>query len=100
MRKKLNGFHKKITKLKNVSPRLKRNEDLKENILDNVRDLFNNLHYTYKEIYEEEKYALNKKHKKKFSHTKLRLVDDYLYDSEEGDKQIDKQIDNHLKNQY
>ena len=31
------------------------------------------------------------KHTKRFDYTKLRLTDDYLYDSEEEDKQTDKQ---------
>ena len=44
MHKKLNDFHKKLTKLKNVSPQTKTNENLKEKILGNVGDLFNELY--------------------------------------------------------
>ena len=47
----------------------------------------------YKERYEEEKDALNKKDTQKIDYTKLRLADVYLYDSEEEDKQTDKQTD-------
>ena len=43
MYKKLNDFYKKFTKLKNVRPQTKTNENLKEKVLDNVRDLFNEL---------------------------------------------------------
>ena len=39
MPKKLNDFHKKFTKLKNISRQTKPNEDLKEKVLDNVGDL-------------------------------------------------------------
>ena len=49
MHKKLNDSHKKVTKLKNVSPQTKTNEDLKEKVLDNVGDLFNELYYIYKD---------------------------------------------------
>ena len=49
MHKKLNNFHKKVTKLKSVSPQTKTNEDLKEKVLDNVGDLFNELYYIYKD---------------------------------------------------
>ena len=44
----------------------------------------------YKERYEEENDALNKKDTQKIDYTKLRLADVYLYDSEEEDKQTDK----------
>ena len=65
MHKNLQNFHKKFTGFKNVSPQTKNNEDLKAKVLDNVRDLFNELYYIYKERCEEEKYALNKKRHKK-----------------------------------
>ena len=41
MRKKLNDFHKKFTKFKDVNPRTKENEDLKAKVLDNAKYLFN-----------------------------------------------------------
>ena len=40
MYKKLNDFHTKFTKLKNVIPQTKTNENLKEKVLDNVGDSF------------------------------------------------------------
>ena len=41
MCKKLNDFHKKFTKFKDVNPGTKENEDLKAKVLDNARYLFN-----------------------------------------------------------
>ena len=40
MHKKLNDFHTKFTKLKNVIPQTKTNENLNEKVLDNVGDSF------------------------------------------------------------
>ena len=39
------------------------------------------------------KNGLNKKDVKKFDYTKLMLTNDYLYESEEGEKQTDKKSD-------
>ena len=64
MHKKLNDFHKNFTKFKDVNPRTKGKKDLKAKVLDNVRDLFNNMYYIYKEIYEEEKNSLKKETRK------------------------------------
>ena len=86
MHGKLNDFHKKFTKFKDVNPRTKKNEDLKTKVLDNVRYLFNDLNYIYKERHEEEKNNLNKKDTQKIDYTKLRLADDFLYESGEKDK--------------
>ena len=93
MHKKMNEIPKKFTKFKDVNTRTKENEDLKAKVLDNVGDLFNDLYYIYKEIYEEERNNLNKKDTKKSDHTKLRLADDYMYKSEEEDRQTNKQTD-------
>ena len=68
MHKKLNDFHKKFTKLKNVSPQTKTNENLKEKVLDNVGDLFNELYYIYKDKYNEEINSLNTKDTKKLNY--------------------------------
>ena len=93
MHKKLNDFHKRFTKFKDVNPQTNENKDLKAKVLDNAGDLFNDWYYIYKERYEEERDTLNKKDTKKFGYAKLRLADDYLYDSEEEDKQTDKKPD-------
>ena len=70
MHKKQNNFHIKFTGFKNVSRQTKNNEDLKAKVLENVGDLFNELCYIYKERYEEEKDASNKKDAKKIDYTK------------------------------
>ena len=55
-------------------------------ILDNVGDLFDELYYIYKDKHNEEKDGLNTK-KKLFYYEKLRLTDDYQYESEEEKKE-------------
>ena len=77
---------------------------MKLKVLDNVGDLFNELYYIYKNKYNEEKDGLNAKSKKLFYYKKLRLTDNYQYDSEEEKKeekeqQISKKPDKkkHLK---
>ena len=63
------------------------NKDLKAKVLDNAGDIFNELYYIYKEKYEEEKDTLNEKDTKKYDYTKLRLSDDYEYESEKQEKE-------------
>ena len=60
---------------------------MKPKVLDNVGDLFNELYYIYKDKYNEEKDGLNTKNKKVFYYEKLRLTDDYQYESEEEKKE-------------
>ena len=55
MHKKLKNFHKKFTSLKNVAPWIEANKNLKEKVLDNAGDLFNELYNIYKDKYNEEK---------------------------------------------
>ena len=53
-----------------------------------------NLYYVYKDKYNEEKEGLNIKTKRYFYYKKLRLTDDYQYESEEEEKQqISKKFD-------
>ena len=61
MYKRLRNFHGTFTRLKKVSPQTKKNEGLKAKNLDNAGDLFNELHYVFKEKYKREKDVLNKK---------------------------------------
>ena len=68
---------------------------MKSKVLDNVRDLFNDLYYIYKDKYNEEKDGLNTKNKKNFYYRKLRLTDDYQYKPEEEEEEEK----SHLKNQ-
>ena len=48
MHKKLENFHKKFNKLKNVIPRTKENKRLKNKVLINVGNLYNDFYYIYK----------------------------------------------------
>ena len=52
-------FKKKFNKLKAVNSQTDENKVLKPNVLDNVGNLFNELHYIYKDKYNEEKDGLN-----------------------------------------
>ena len=58
--------------------------------MDNVGDLFNELHYIYKDKYNEEINSFNTKDKKNVNYIKLRLTDDYQYESEEEQEQTSK----------
>ena len=60
---------------------------MKPKVLDNVGDLFNEWYYIYKDKYNEEKDGLNTKSKKRFYHQKLRLTDDYQYESKEEEEE-------------
>ena len=60
---------------------------MKPKALDNVRDLFNELYYIYKDKYNEEKDGLNTKNKNFFYYKKLRVTDDYQYESEEEEEE-------------
>ena len=80
-------------KLKSVNPHTEANKDLKAKVFDYAGDIFNELYYIYKKKYEEEKDALNEKEKKKLDYTKLRVFDDYEYESEEEEKETDKKLD-------
>ena len=46
---------KNLAKFKAVNPQTNENKVLKPKVLDNVGDLFNNLHYIYKDKYNEKK---------------------------------------------
>ena len=45
MHKKVKNFHKKFTGLKSVIPRTEANKNLKETVLDDAGDCFNDLYY-------------------------------------------------------
>ena len=92
MYKKLNDFQKSFNKLKAVNPQTDENKVLKSNVLDNIRDLFNDLYYIYKDKYNEETDGLNTNNKKLFYYKKLRLTDNYQYESEE-EQQTSKKFD-------
>ena len=87
MHKKLKDFHKNFTSLKNVAPRTEANKNLKEKVLDDAGDLYNDLYYIYKNKYNKELNSLDTENRKKLDYKKLRLTDDYQYPSEEEDEQ-------------
>ena len=66
MHKKLKNVHKKFTGLKSVTPRTEASKSLKEKVLDDAGDLFNNLYYIYKDKCNKEINSLNIKSKKEF----------------------------------
>ena len=59
---------------------------------DYVKFKFNELYYVYKDKYNEEKDGLDTKNKKLFYYKKLRLTDNYQYESEE-EQQTSKKFD-------
>ena len=61
--------------------------------LDNVGNIFHKLYYIYKDKNNEEKKGLNTKDTKKYDYIKLRLTDDYQYESEkEKEQQASKKL--------
>lgn len=70
--------------------------------MNDAGELFNELYCINKEKYGEEKESLDKKDMKNIDDTKLSLSDDYLYESEEEEKnKLIKLLikKNHIKNQ-
>ena len=63
MHKKLNDLKKWFNKFKAVNPETDENIALKQKVLGNVGDLFNDLYYIYKDKYNKEKDGLNTKNK-------------------------------------
>ena len=61
---RLKNFHKKFNELKNVVPQTEVNKNLKEKVLENAGDLFNELYYIYKDKYNEEINSFNIKDRK------------------------------------
>ena len=85
---------KKFIKFKNVISQTEANKNLKEKVLDNIADLFfNELYYIYKDKYNEEINSLDTKDRKKFNYKKLRLTDNYQFESEDEKEQTSKKSD-------
>ena len=87
MHKKMKNFHKKFTDLKNVTPQTEANKNLKEKVLGDARDLFNDLYYIYKDKYNEKINSLDTEYRKMIDYKKLRLINDYQYKSENEEEQ-------------
>ena len=75
--------HKKFTSLNNLVPRTENNEKLKQEVLINAGDIYNELHCSYKNKYSKKINSLDTKNRQKLDYKKLRLSDDYQYPSEE-----------------
>ena len=75
--------HKKFTGLNNLVPRTENNKELKQKVLTNAGDIYNELYYIYKNKYNKKINSLSTENKKKLDYKKLRLSDDYQYPSEE-----------------
>ena len=79
----MEGYHKTFNSLINLKPRAKDNEKLKQEVLTNVGDIYNELYNIYKSKYNKEIDKLSADNKTKLDYKKLRLSDNYLYSSEE-----------------
>ena len=75
--------HKKITSLNNLVPWTENNKELKQEVLSNGGDIYNELYYLYKNKYNKKINSLNTKNRIKLDYKNLRLTDDYQYPSEE-----------------
>ena len=73
--------------LKNVTPQTEADKNLKEKVLNDVGDLFNELYYILKDKYNEKMDGLSAEDRKEFHYKKLRLTDDYQYWSENEEEQ-------------
>ena len=74
-------YHKKINSSNKLKTQKQNNKKRKQEVLLNVRDIYNELYDIYKSKYNKKK-SLDAKNKKKLDYKKLRLSD-YLYLSEE-----------------
>ena len=91
-------YYQKYNKLNNLKLRKKDNEKRKQEVLTNVGDIYNEFHDIYKSKYNKKIDKLSANNKRKFDYKKLRLSDNYLYSSEEEqkdeqEKQDEKTID-------
>ena len=86
-------YHKKFNSLNNLKPRTKDNEKLKQEVLTNVGDLYNELYDICKSKYNKKIDRLGAKNKKMFDYKKLRLSDNHLYSSEEEQEEEQKKLD-------
>ena len=52
---RMNMYHKKFTSLNNLTPRTENKEKLKQEVLNNAGDIYNELYYIYKNKYNKNK---------------------------------------------
>ena len=84
-------YHKKFNSLNKLKTRTKDNKKRKEEVLNNVGDIYNELYDIYKSKYNKKIDRLSAKNKIKLNYKQLRLSDNYLYSSEEEQKEQEEQ---------
>ena len=86
-------YHKKFATLNNLTPQTENKEELKQEVLNNAGDIYNELYYIYKNKYNKKINSLDAKNRIRLDYKKLRLADiyDYLSDEEQKEKQEEKQ---------
>ena len=89
-------YQKTFNNLINIKPRAKDNEKLKQEVLTNVGDIYNELCNIYKSKYNKEIDKLSADNKTKLDYKKLRLSDNYLYSSEEEQEEQKRNISNKI----
>ena len=67
----------------------RKRKELKDKVLKDAREFYNELHYIYKDKYNEKINSLDTKNRKELDYKKLRLSDNYLYSSEEEQEKQD-----------
>ena len=85
----MKDHHKKFTELNKLVPRTEHNINKKKKVLINAENLYNKLHYIYKNKYNKKINNLDIKNRKKLDYKKLRLTDNYQYPSEEEQKEME-----------
>ena len=83
MFKQMKEYHEKFNSLNNLKAWTEDTEKLKQEVLTNVGDIYNELYYIYKSKHSKKINSLNAKNKQNLDYKKLRLCDNYLYSSEE-----------------
>ena len=67
----------------------RKKKELKDKVLKDAREIYNELYYIYKDKYNEKINSLDTKNRKELDYKKLRLSDNYLYSSEEEQEKQD-----------
>ena len=76
-------YHEKFNSLNNLKAWTEDAEKLKQEVLTNVGDIYNELYYICKSKHSKKINSLNAKNKQNLDYKKLRLSDNYLCSSEE-----------------
>ena len=85
-------YHKKFTSLNNLTPRTENKEKLKQEVLNNAVNIYNEFYRIYKNKYNKKINSLSTKNRIKLDYKKLKLADIYyLSDEEQKQKQEEKQ---------